>query len=33
MLERIQKENDIKELNPEELGQLSDEIRQFLIDQ
>ena len=32
MLERIQKENDIKELNPEELGQLSDEIRQFLIE-
>lgn len=32
MLERIQKANDIKELNPEELGQLADEIREFLIE-
>lgn len=32
MLERIQKENDIKELNLEELKELSDEIRQFLIE-
>ncbi|MGN1266938.1 MAG: 1-deoxy-D-xylulose-5-phosphate synthase [Dorea sp.] len=32
MLERIQKENDIKKLNPEELEILAEEIRQFLID-
>ncbi len=32
MLERIQKENDIKELDPEELQELSQEIRQFLIE-
>lgn len=32
MLERIQKENDIKELNPEELLQLAEEIRHFLIE-
>lgn len=32
MLERIRRENDIKELNLEELGQLADEIRQFLIE-
>lgn len=32
MLERIQKENDIKELNAEELQILAEEIRQFLIE-
>lgn len=32
MLERIQKENDIKELNNEELEVLADEIREFLIE-
>ena len=32
MLERIQKENDIKELNPEELLHLAEEIREFLIE-
>ena len=32
MLERIQKENDIKKLNLEELEVLADEIRQFLIE-
>lgn len=32
MLERIQKENDIKQLNEEELAVLADEIRQFLIE-
>lgn len=32
MLERIQKENDIKELNPEELEILAEEIRKFLIE-
>lgn len=32
MLERIQKENDIKKLNPEELEILAEEIRQFLIE-
>lgn len=32
MLERIQKENDIKQLNEEELIVLADEIRQFLIE-
>lgn len=32
MLERIQKANDIKELNPEELPALAQEIRQFLIE-
>ena len=31
MLERIQKENDIKKLNPEELNVLAKEIRRFLI--
>ena len=28
MLERIQKENDIKELNPEELLKLSEEMKE-----
>ncbi len=32
MLERIQKENDIKKLNPEELTELAGEIREFLIE-
>ena len=32
MLERIQKENDIKQLNPEELEILAEEIRDFLIE-
>lgn len=32
MLERIQKENDIKELNPDELDELAEEIREFLIE-
>ena len=32
VLEMIQKENDIKKLSPEQLVQLSDEIRQFLIE-
>lgn len=32
MLERIQRENDIKELDLEELHELSDEIREFLIE-
>lgn len=32
MLERIQKENDIKELNAEEISVLGEEIRQFLIE-
>ena len=32
LLDQIQKENDIKNLNPEDLSQLSDEIRQFLIE-
>lgn len=32
MLERIQKVNDIKELEPQELPQLAEEIRQFLIE-
>ena len=31
-LEKIQKANDIKELTEEELKDLSDEIRQFLIE-
>ena len=31
-LEKIQKANDIKELTEEELKELSDEIRQFLIE-
>ena len=31
VLEKIQKENDIKKLTPEELELLKDEIRQFLI--
>ena len=30
MLERIQKENDIKNLNMEEITELADEIREFL---
>ena len=32
MLERIQKANDIKKLTPEELPELAQEIRQFLIE-
>ena len=32
LLEKIQKENDIKKLNPEELGLLAQEIRGFLIE-
>ena len=32
MLERIQKENDVKKLNPEELIKLAEEIREFLIE-
>lgn len=32
ILEKIQKENDIKKLNPEELDLLAKEIRQFLVD-
>ena len=32
ILEKIQKENDIKQLEPEELGQLAEEIREFLIE-
>ena len=32
ILERIQKENDIKELSDEELKILASEIRQFLIE-
>ena len=32
MLERIQKENDIKELNLEELEELALEIREFLVE-
>lgn len=32
VLEKIQKENDIKQLNPEELEELAAEIRQFLIE-
>lgn len=32
MLERIQKENDIKELDPEELPVLAQEIREFLVE-
>ena len=31
VLEKIQKENDIKKLTPQELALLKDEIRQFLI--
>ena len=31
ILEKIQKENDIKELGPEDLDQLAEEIREFLI--
>lgn len=31
-LEKIQKENDIQKLRPEELGELSQEIREFLIE-
>ena len=29
LLEKIQKENDIKQLKPEELEKLAEEIRQF----
>lgn len=32
MLERIQKENDIKKLNSEELECLAGEIREFLVE-
>ena len=32
VLEKIHKENDIKNLSPEELTMLADEIRQFLIE-
>ena len=32
LLEKIQKENDIKKLNPEELDLLAQEIREFLIE-
>mgnify|MGYP000609267401 FL=1 len=32
MLERIQKENDIKKLNSEELECLAEEIREFLVE-
>ncbi|WP_334195758.1 1-deoxy-D-xylulose-5-phosphate synthase N-terminal domain-containing protein, partial [Muricomes intestini] len=32
ILEKIQRENDIKKLSPEELGLLAEEIRQFLIE-
>ena len=32
MLERIQKANDIKKMAPEELPELAQEIRQFLIE-
>ena len=32
LLEKIQKENDIKNLEPEELKPLAEEIRQFLIE-
>ena len=32
VLEKIQKENDIKKLSPGELNSLADEIRQFLIE-
>lgn len=32
LLEKIQKENDIKKLKPEELKLLADEIREFLIE-
>ena len=32
MLERIQKANDIKNLKREELPQLAQEIREFLVD-
>lgn len=32
ILEKIQKENDIKQLEPEELGLLAEEIREFLIE-
>lgn len=32
MLERIQKENDIKRLDPEELAGLAEEIREFLVE-
>ncbi len=32
MLERIQKENDIKDLNIEEITELADEIRRFLVE-
>ena len=32
MLERIQKANDIKDLKPEELPELAQEIRKFLVE-
>ena len=32
ILEKIQKENDIKQLEPEELELLAEEIREFLIE-
>ena len=32
VLEKIQKENDIRRLAPEELGPLAEEIRRFLIE-
>ena len=32
LLEKIQKENDIKQLKPEELEELAEEIRRFLIE-
>ena len=32
MLERIQKANDIKDLKPEELPKLAQEIRKFLVE-
>ena len=32
LLEKIQKENDIKQLKPEELEKLAEEIRQFLVE-
>ena len=32
ILEKIQKENDIKELQPEDLDLLAEEIREFLIE-
>ena len=32
LLEKIQKENDIKQLKPEELEKLAEEIRQFCVE-